>query len=340
MKKHTPTKSNGCLWMLMAAVLTLFAIGIMKAVGLPTPIALTASLIMSYFITNRVLGKPPKNYIWSGLLFGFLSIGAFTLIFGILTGDVQTESTTFNTSEKTFRSTILETGDTIPVFQSNRYWNDNFGKSYTAQLIIREQDYLTLYNHIAGYKCDYTGNFWGNLYKYIDQTDAPKLDLVLKTFETIGTANNLNQMEFAEMVVSCVQDIPYSFVFEGACLPAENYDYNIRKVLDDCPECCIGGVKFGIQNPLTFLQSLKGDCDTRTVLIYSILKHFGYDVAILNSDFYRHSILGVNLPATGDYKAYSGKRYLLWETTAKYFKAPSKLRKYSPEICIKICIKV
>jgi hypothetical protein len=143
----------------------------------------------------------------------------------------------------------------------------------------------------------------------------------METFIKINKEKKLNQMEFAEMVVSCIQDIPYSFVLQGNCPNKENYDDSNRAILENCPECCIGNIKYGIQNPVSFIKNLKGDCDTRTVIVYSILKYFKYDVAIVNSDFYRHSIIGINLPASGSFKTYNGKKYALWETTAKYFKA-------------------
>ena len=143
----------------------------------------------------------------------------------------------------------------------------------------------------------------------------------MATFSEINKEKQLSQMEFAEMVVTCVQDIPYSFVFQEACLPANNYEDSIKDILQKCPECCIGNIAYGIQNPVSFISNLKGDCDTRTVLVYSILKHFDYDVAILNSEFYKHSILGLNIPSSGKVKLYRGKKYALWETTAKYFSA-------------------
>ena len=43
------------------------------------------------------------------------------------------------------------------------------------------------------------------------------------------------------------------------------------------------------------MTNLKGDCDTRTLLLYTILSHYNYDVAV-SSEFYGHSILGINLP--------------------------------------------
>ncbi|WP_232729108.1 hypothetical protein [Ulvibacter sp. MAR_2010_11] len=226
---------------------------------------------------------------------------------------------TFTTEDVVEETIYVEGLDTIPVFSSQRNWKDNYGNDYSGSLTIRERDFFNLKDHIKRYAPPKGGNFWGSLYDYIDRTDTPSLDLVLSTFAAINAEKQLNQMEFAEMVVSCIQDIPYSFVFENQCYPASYYEDSIKKILQKCPECCIGNVLYGIQNPVSFLHNLKGDCDTRTVLIYSILKHFNYDVAIVNSDFYRHSVIGINLPASGLTKIHNGKKYILWETTAKFF---------------------
>ena len=74
-------------------------------------------------------------------------------------------------------------------------------------------------------------------------------------------------------------------------------------------------IKHDILSPLEFFYLKTGDCDSRTVLIYTILKSFGYDVAILNSDRYSHSMIGINLPSSGKYKIINGKKYFFWETT-------------------------
>ncbi|HIB46912.1 MAG TPA: hypothetical protein EYN07_02195 [Flavobacteriaceae bacterium] len=315
-------KNNGCLWMFLAVVCTCFGYGFLKIIGISTLFSFIVSFGLSFFVSNLIVGKPKRNFRWIGMFVAILFLALFSfLISAVTNGWERTHTESFNNSEAMARGTMVVGLDTIQVYRSNRIWNDNYGKNYTASLTIREQDYLALYKHLEGYRARSNANFWGDLYDYIDRTDTPKLDLVLNAFAEIQREQQLDQMEFAEMVVSCIQDIPYAFVFEAACMPAKNYEYSIRKVLEECPACCVGGVKFGVQNPLSFLQSLKGDCDSRTVLIYSILKHFDYDVAILNSDFYRHSILGINLPASGTYKTHYGKRYVLWETTAKYFKA-------------------
>ena len=64
-----------------------------------------------------------------------------------------------------------------------------------------------------------------------------------------------------------------------------------------------------------FMASLKGDCDTRTILLFSILTNFNYDVMVLGSYTYKHSILAINLRGNGAYKFYNNKKYFVWETT-------------------------
>lgn len=319
------TSSDGCLWIFFTFVCTVISFGFIKIVtGANDSIAIILAVIISILVTIKILGKPSGKMMFrQGLFllvffFGMKFIGSL-----LLTGlkDFDLEGPTFSTEEIVTNDTIIEAGDTIPVFTSNRFWKDNFGNSYNGPLSVREQDFIDLKDHISTYTPPSSANFWGHLYNYIEVKDTPSLDLVMNTFSKINAEKKLNQMEFAEMVVTCIQDIPYSFVFQDACLPAHNYEKSIKQVLKDCPECCIGNMLYGIQNPVSFIQNLKGDCDTRTVLIYSILKHFNYDVAILNSDFYRHSILGLNLPKSGLNKVYNGKKYVLWETTAKYYSA-------------------
>jgi hypothetical protein len=50
--------------------------------------------------------------------------------------------------------------------------------------------------------------------------------------------------------------------------------------------------------------------------LYTIFSHYDYDVALLSSEFYGHSILGINLPISGTAFNYKNQRYVMWETTA------------------------
>ncbi|MDT0556384.1 hypothetical protein [Patiriisocius hiemis] len=325
MTKAPIKEKNGCLWFILTGIFSLVGfVFIHSILNFSTYISLAIAVFLSVLFVNILSsGLYKKAMFRNGIIILFLLFGfkVFFSFLGSLFPAFEETNHTFSETEGVKKVYYLEENDSVPVYQSNRIWKDNYGNNYNGTLTIRERDFLRLQGNTSKYDYTKTKNFWGGLYDYIDYTETPSLDLVLNTFEKINFEKKLNQMEFAEMVVSCIQDIPYSFVFQEECQPAPYYEDSIKAILEDCPECCIGGILYGVQTPIAFLQNLKGDCDTRTVLIYAILKHFNYDVAILNSDFYKHSIIGLNIPAAGTYKLYNGKKYLLWETTAKYYKA-------------------
>ena len=84
---------------------------------------------------------------------------------------------------------------------------------------------------------------------------------------------------------------------------------------------CLGNILFGFQSPVEFMSNFKGDCDTKVLLCFYILKKFGYDVAILISERFEHAVLGINLNVGGsDYVYHRGVKYYAWETTSEGFK--------------------
>jgi hypothetical protein len=128
-------------------------------------------------------------------------------------------------------------------------------------------------------------------------------------------------VKFAELLVSFVQDIPYAVIVPDDCNPNLYDDKFIREYLSSENASCNGFQKFGINSPVEFMSNLYGDCDTRTLLLYTMLAHYGYDVALFSSEYYSHSIIGVNLPISGIAYTYENQRYVLWETTAPNIKA-------------------
>ncbi len=71
----------------------------------------------------------------------------------------------------------------------------------------------------------------------------------------------------------------------------------------------------GFLPPVEFLASMDGDCDTRVLLLFVVLAHYNYDVVMLGSELYSHSVLGIDLPISGASKIIGGRRYVIWETT-------------------------
>ena len=321
---QTKKGNNGCLWFIVLGLLSSFSFIIIKvAFSFSTNISLLLAIGGSVLFLKLILGKSSsKSIVRSGIAIYIILYG-LKVLFSFLLNDLQpnTEKISFNKEEKTTKTELIKENDTTILYSSNRNWTDNYGNHFEGTLSVREKDYHRLKNNTDQFTISNNKYFWGSLYNYLEQKDTPSLDLIMETFIKINKEKKLNQMEFAEMVVSCIQDIPYSFVLQGNCPSKENYDDSNRAILENCPECCIGNIKYGIQNPVSFVKNLKGDCDTRTVIVYSILKYFNYDVAIVNSDFYRHSIIGINIPSSGYSKNYNGKKYVLWETTAKYYKA-------------------
>lgn len=315
-------KPNGCVWLVCVLVLTGIVFSFLSIfIDLKFFVALLIAFVGSIFLVNLLLGKPElKSLLGIGVLIVVLVFGIrFLSIFLLGFLEIDQNDATFSEDENVKTEYIISNGDSTAVYLSHRNWQDNYGENFETDLAVRKTDYDSLHFDNNQFQPNSNVNFWGQLYDFMYVSNAPTLDLILENFQKINASKKLDQMQFAEMVISCIQDIPYSYVFQESCEQAKKDENDVRNLLNNCPECCIGNVLFGVQNPVSFMQNLKGDCDTRTVLIYSILKRFNYDVAILNSDYYLHSIIGINLPATGSFKIYNGKKYMAWETTSKYY---------------------
>ena len=136
--------------------------------------------------------------------------------------------------------------------------------------------------------------------------------------------NNLDYMNALEYVCSSIQDIPYTLIVpETNGCPCEqpfgSFSANC-KVQSDGRGCCDDVMPFGVYSPFEFVYKETGDCDTRALLAFTILKEMGFDVAVMVSDSKSHSVLGVaNIGGAGDSYGTNiyGKKYYLWELTSQ-----------------------
>ncbi|MFD2890879.1 nucleoside recognition domain-containing protein [Flavobacterium chuncheonense] len=196
-----------------------------------------------------------------------------------------------------------------------RIWNDYDDNQYEGTYYLKQSNYL----NSGQFKNDlsHRSNLGYDQILYnLEKFDTNNFSSIYNMFDSIGYANKLNKIEFAKMVVSFVQDIPYNLVLQNDCNDTYQSDRFTRDFLSKNKGMCIGNQAFGICTPVEFLYHLKGDCDTRTLLLYSIFSHYNYDVAILSSEKYMHSILGINLPLRGVAFPFRDKKYYFWETTA------------------------
>lgn len=149
-------------------------------------------------------------------------------------------------------------------------------------------------------------NLWGTIYAELVRESQTQIDFLTDSLEAISKERGLSRNELAELVVTFVQDIPYSYVRSVDCSEANNKG-----------KPCIGNIRFGLLSPYEFIHSLYGDCDTRAVLIYALLDSLGYDPMIVVSNEYAHAMLALNIQAVGDHLKHHGKNYYFWETTGK-----------------------
>jgi len=198
-----------------------------------------------------------------------------------------------------------------------RAWHDYTGNNYEGKFWIRKSTLVNAQNYKNNLSLvANNGTSYDEIIYKLKENDKTNLQGVYQLFDSLKAERNLTATGFAEMIVSFVQDIPYCVVLPNACDPSLYADYFIRKYLTTAGARCDGYEKYGINTPVEFMATLQGDCDTRTLLIYTFLSHYGYDVALFSSEYYNHSIIGINLPYEGIAYKYNTQRYVLWETTA------------------------
>jgi hypothetical protein len=313
-----PNAATGCFSSAFSGIavllLLVFLIIIIPNIGLGLLLVVLMLLVAAF----------SDFFIWLFRIIGFIFLIVF--LFALARSFNQT---TYKPEPKVADSPRETKPDITPVKDSvtqsikdtiiSRYrnWEDYDGTSYEGKYTLRLKD------------CRDSGLFKNNLQltqNSIDgydevlyslkERDKGKLNGLYQLFDSINKVNQLSKIKFAEMVVSFVQDIPYALILEKDCNVSSYTDSFTRKYLLSPEALCEGGQKFGINTPAEFLVNLKGDCDTRTLLLYTIFTHYKYDVALLSSEQYAHSIIGINLPINGTAYNFNNVRYVLWETTA------------------------
>jgi hypothetical protein len=162
--------------------------------------------------------------------------------------------------------------------------------------------------------------FYHDLYHDLYSGDSNKLDSLVDYFRYQRQIKNLDPSATAEMVITFVQEIPYVLIHDGSCkdVCAEGgfmAEYHAQG------KPCVPNVVAGVYSPYEFIHTLDGDCDTRSLLAYSILDKLGFGASIWVSREYGHSILGVAVPSnSANYKSIKGVRYFAVELTAKGFR--------------------
>lgn len=164
--------------------------------------------------------------------------------------------------------------------------------------------------------------------------DLPLLAPLAEQLKQIAFANRMDVKQTTELVVTMIQNIPYTLVHGMSHEELEKQetstpstfirDYHMDESHRPFNKVPYGGCEEnvdpgGVYSPVEFLASLKGDCDTRTVAIFSLLKAMGIPSMIVNGP--GHSMLAVTYPPinpASPYLEFKGAKYYFWETTLFY----------------------
>jgi len=215
-------------------------------------------------------------------------------------------------------------------------WIDYFDKVYSVHFSVSNQDiqkgkHNRLYEIRAlpysPSEIDYGSLIRSGGIKFMD-------DLALQ-LKKIGIDNGYDFRRLADVIVSMIQNIPYTLIHQLShhdilkLAEKEHIDFLIsyhndpnnspfsRKWYGGCRDSVEPA---GVYSPAEFISTMQGDCDTRTLFLYALMKKIGYDVVIINGP--GHSMLGSNLrpenPAAPFIEC-NGLRYYFWETTFFYY---------------------
>lgn len=113
---------------------------------------------------------------------------------------------------------------------------------------------------------------------------------IAKQFKRRADASKLDALHVAEMALTYVQTIPYE-------VPADE--------------------PFGLKPPPLVITTKKGDCDSKSLLLYMLLNQLGIEAVILSSKAHAHTMVGIPLPTQGTTFRWKDRKYAFAETTAK-----------------------
>lgn len=327
-KPSTTTNTEGCF----SSVIGLLA-GIIVIAFLLMMLPQMAILLPFFLILFLLNLLPARFFRWLFRIIGMLLLLGFvaSLFHFFNTTTTQTYIpkpvvTEQPEERKTHTEPIIDTLDNKAVndtiIKHFRVWQDYDGNQYEGTIWTKKSDFtkakyfknnLTLNSN--------SSRAYDEMIYRLKENDKNNLNGVYQLFDSIRQKEQLSSVKFAELIVSFVQDIPYTVIVPDDCNPNLYDDEFIKEYLSSADSRCDGFEKFGINSPVEFMSTLNGDCDTRTLLLYTILAHYGYDVALFSSEYYAHSIIGINLPISGMTYQYQNQRYVLWETTAPNIKA-------------------
>lgn len=282
-------------------------------------------LLLYYSFFNSKFRASFIGRVLRFLINGFTILALFGIISFLLsyadTDDFDYERDDDNETEYVeIEEDSLQQSDKL--FINQHKWIDFKGNRYEEKFVASLNDYKESNKFLNQLEIRQDYYFWGNLYKNASDFEKTKMDSIRKMFVDLKPSNSIQTLKPIDQlnaILTSIQAIPYYLVHEGSCQQSA-YLSDFSRQYHQQNQPCKPNTKYGLSMPSEFIANFKGDCDTRALFLYSILKERGLDVAVLVSEQYGHAILGINIPGRGKHVTKNGKKYLTFETTSKGWK--------------------
>lgn len=200
-------------------------------------------------------------------------------------------------------------------------WESFNGKNYELNFKVKKNDYQTSINNR-----NTSNSQEGELYREMFNTDNVALINMIAGYKKLISENGLDYYDGLNMIITSIQSIHYTYVLinnpscglfdggSGKWMPPENCTVSVSPC-----GCCDNVLPWAVFSPVEFATNRTGDCDTRSLFAYTVLKKMGYDVAVMVSNSQAHSVLGLlvpNVPSDGKRGNIGlASNYFLWELT-------------------------
>jgi hypothetical protein len=199
-------------------------------------------------------------------------------------------------------------------------WRDYNGNSYEISFFVPNAQFVSATGKRVNYQ--YSGE--AKLYYDFIQFSDVAIDSMVTAMQKDMKEKSIVGMDQLHYVVTAIQTPEYTKITRGNECPCfdmgQNWvnDCNAR---DDGKGCCNNVIPIGVYSPAEFIEKKTGDCDTKALIAYAILKKLNFDAALILGDVEggRHAMLAVAnvIPVVRDHAVkHNGILYFPWEVTS------------------------
>jgi hypothetical protein len=160
-------------------------------------------------------------------------------------------------------------------------------------------------------------------YEFIRVSQGP-LDSMYHAMKNDIQSKGLAGQQVLDYVVTAIQFPIYTTINSGIecpCDPGEQYSVDDCAPLADGTGCCNLVTPMAVYTPTEFIVKKTGDCDTKSLIAYALLRKMGYMSALIVGDTKDggHAMLaltGVTPVIPSQTLRHNGRLYFPWEVTA------------------------